>query len=54
VIGEILALMGIFGIVTDLIQEASKILFGGAGFNTLAITAVLVVSLYALLGHIIV
>ena len=49
IIGEILALMGIFGIVTDLIQEASKILFGGTGFNTLTITAVLVVSLYALL-----
>jgi len=49
VIGELLALMGIFGIVTDLIQEASKLLFGGAGFNTLTITAVLVVSLYALL-----
>ncbi len=49
VIGEILALMGIFGIVTDLIQEASRLLFGGSGFNTLAITAVLVVSLYALL-----
>jgi len=49
VIGEVLALMGIFGIVTDLIQEASKILFGGAGFNTLTITTVLVVSLYVLL-----
>lgn len=49
IIGEILALMGIFGIVTDLIQEASKILFGGTGFNTITITAVLVVSLYALL-----
>ena len=49
VIGELLALMGIFGIVTDLIQEASRLLFGGSGFNTLAITAVLVVSLYALL-----
>jgi len=49
VIGELLALMGIFGIVTDLIQEASRLLFGGAGFNTLTITAVLVVSLYALL-----
>ena len=48
VIGELLALMGIFGIVTDLIQEASRLLFGGSGFNTLAITAVLVVSLYAL------
>ena len=49
VIGELLALMGIFGIVTDLIQEASRLLFGGTGFNTLTITAVLVVSLYALL-----
>ena len=49
VIGEVLALMGIFGIVTDLIQEASKLLFGGNGFSTLTITAVLVVSLYALL-----
>jgi manganese transport protein len=49
VLGEILALMGIFGIVTDLIQEASRLLFGGSGFNTIIITAVLVVSLYALL-----
>lgn len=49
VIGELLALMGIFGIVTDLIQEASRLLFGGAGWNTLTITVVLVVSLYALL-----
>ncbi len=49
VIGELLALMGIFGIVTDLIREASILLFGGSGFNTLTITAVLVVSLYALL-----
>jgi manganese transport protein len=49
VIGELLALMGIFGIVTDLIKEASKLLFGGPGWNTLAITVVLVVSLYALL-----
>ena len=49
VIGELLALMGIFGIVTDLIQEASRLLFGGTGFNTLTITAVLVVSLYTLL-----
>ncbi len=49
VVGEILALMGIFGIVTDLIQEASRLLFGGDGFNSITITAVLVVSLYALL-----
>ena len=49
IFGEILALMGIFGIVTDLIQEGSRILFGGSGFNTLSITIVLVVALYALL-----
>ena len=49
VIGELLALMGIFGIVTDLIKEASRLLFGGQGWNTLTITVVLVVSLYALL-----
>jgi len=49
VIGELLALMGIFGIVTDLIQEASKLLFGGSGWSTLTITVVLVVSLYVLL-----
>jgi manganese transport protein len=49
VIGEILALMGIFGIVTDLIKEASRLLFGGPGWSTLTITVVLVVSLYVLL-----
>ena len=51
VIGELLALMGIFGIVTDLIQEASKLLFGGPGWNTLVITAVLVIALYILLWY---
>ena len=49
VIGELLALMGIFGIVTDLIREASILLFGGEGWNTLLITVVLVTGLYALL-----
>jgi Mn2+/Fe2+ NRAMP family transporter len=49
VIGELLALMGIFGIVTDLIKEASRLLFGGPGWNTLTITVGLVISLYALL-----
>jgi Mn2+/Fe2+ NRAMP family transporter len=49
VIGELLALMGIFGIVTDLIKEASRLLFGGPGWSTLTITVVLVVSLYVLL-----
>lgn len=49
IIGEILALMGIFGIVADLLQEGSRLIFGGNGFSTLAITTVLVVGLYILL-----
>ena len=49
IFGEILALMGIFGIVTDLIQEGIRIMFGGSGVSTLSITIVLVVGLYALL-----
>jgi manganese transport protein len=49
VVGELLALMGIFGIITDLISEASRLLFGGKGWNTLTITIVLVAGLYALL-----
>jgi Mn2+/Fe2+ NRAMP family transporter len=51
VIGEILALMGIFGIVADLIKEGSRLLFGGEGFSTLWITMVLVVGLYSLLWY---
>ena len=45
--------MGIFGIVADLLQEASRLLWGGTGFSTFWITFVLVVALYALLwkGH---
>lgn len=48
VIGEIMALMGIFGIIADLVQEGSRLMFGGEGFGTFWITAVLVVSLYML------
>ena len=53
VVGELLSLMGIFGIVADLLQEASRFLWGGTGFSTFRITFVLVVALYALLwiGH---
>src|SRR5690606_3426751 len=51
VIGEILALMGIFGIVADLIKEGSRLLFGGEGFSTFWITMVLVVGLYSLLWY---
>lgn len=49
IVGEVLALMGIFGIVADLLQEGSRLLFGGEGFSTLAITTVLVICLYLLL-----
>lgn len=51
VLGELLALMGIFGIVTDLISEAIKLLFGETGASTLIITAVLIVVLYGLLWN---
>lgn len=49
IIGEILALMGIFGIVADLLREGSRLLLGGTGFSTFWITFVLVVALYLLL-----
>lgn len=48
-IGELLALMGVMGIVTDLLQEGSRLIVGGTGFNTFYITLVLVIALYALL-----
>ena len=49
VVGELLSLMGIFGIVTDLLQEAIRLLFGRADFSTFWIILVLVVALYFLL-----
>lgn len=49
VMGEILALMGIFGIITDLIHEALNLIFGHHSVSTLTITAVLIVLLYSLL-----
>jgi len=51
VIGELLALMGIFGIVTDLLQEALRLLTGRSEFSTLIITAILVAGLYLLLWY---
>lgn len=51
ILGELLALMGIMGIVTDLLQEASRMTFVGSGFSTLWITIVLVVGLYFLLWY---
>lgn len=49
VLGEILALIGITGIISELLQEGARLLFGGPGPSTFWITTVIVVSLYALL-----
>jgi len=51
VIGELLALMGIMGIVSDLLQEGSRLIWGGSGFSTFWITTVIAVLLYALLWN---
>lgn len=51
IVGEILALIGIMGIVTELLQEGSRLIWGGAGFSALWITAVLIASLYGLLWY---
>ncbi|MBE9512184.1 MAG: Nramp family divalent metal transporter [Bacteroidetes bacterium] len=53
IIGELLSLMGIMGIISDLLQEGSRLIWGGSGFSTFWITAIIAVILYALLwnGH---
>lgn len=50
ILGELLALMGIMGIVTDLLQEGIRLLGMGA-VSTLSINAVLVVGLFVLLFY---
>ncbi len=47
IFGELFALTGIFGIMADLLQEASRLLWG-KGFSTVSIILVLVLSLYLL------
>lgn len=53
IVGELLAVMGVMGIVVELLQEGIKIIFGVDGFNPWIITGFLVVILYFLLwnGH---
>ncbi|MBD3287823.1 hypothetical protein GF337_03390 [candidate division KSB1 bacterium] len=51
ILGEILALMGIMGIVSELLQEGSRLLFGGNGFDPFWIMLILVLGLYALLWY---
>jgi len=47
--GELLALMGIMGIVSELLREASRLILGGKGFGTFWITLVLAIGMYLLL-----
>ena len=51
IIGELLALMGIMGIVADLLQEAIRMLTGGVMISTLVITIVLILLLILLLWY---
>jgi Mn2+/Fe2+ NRAMP family transporter len=53
IIGELLAVMGVMGIVVELLQEGIKLMFGIENFNPWVITGVLVLALYYLLwnGH---
>jgi Mn2+/Fe2+ NRAMP family transporter len=49
-IGELLALMGVMGIVADLLQEGGRLLTGGS-VSTFWITLVITTALYGLLWH---
>lgn len=53
IIGELLAVMGVMGIVVDLLQEGIRLIFGIDKFNPWLITSFLVLVLYMLLwfGH---
>ena len=51
IIGELLALMGIMGIVADLLQEAIRMVSNGAMVSTMVITIVLICLLTLLLWH---
>jgi Mn2+/Fe2+ NRAMP family transporter len=53
IIGELLAVMGVMGIVVELLEEGIKLTFDGATVNPWIITGILVVGLYFLLwnGH---
>jgi len=50
ILGELLALMGIMGIVSELLQEGGRLIFGTV-INTFWIILVLVIALYLLLWY---
>ncbi len=51
VLGELLALMGIMGIVADLLQEGVRLFGNGSKISTFWITLILVILLFALLWN---
>jgi manganese transport protein len=51
IIGELLAVMGVMGIVVELLEEGIKLTFDGATINPWILTAILVSALYFLLWH---
>lgn len=51
IIGELLAVMGVMGIVVELLQEGLNLAFGVENFNPWIITSVIVVILFSLLWN---
>jgi Mn2+/Fe2+ NRAMP family transporter len=51
ILGELLALMGIMGIVGDLLQEGSRLMLGGAGIHTFWLILACTIGLYLMLWY---
>jgi manganese transport protein len=51
ILGELLALIGIMGIVGDLLQEASRLLFGGVGVDPFWMILACTAGIYAMLWY---
>ena len=51
ILGELLALIGIMGIVGDLLQEASRILFGGVGVDPFWMILACTAGIYGMLWY---
>jgi Mn2+/Fe2+ NRAMP family transporter len=51
ILGELLALMGIMGIVGDLLQEGSRLLFGGTGVDPFWMILVCSAGIYAMVWY---
>ena len=51
ILGELLALMGIMGIVGDLLREGSRLMLGGSGIHPFWIILVCTIGLYLMLWY---